>query len=80
MINCWEKNTSPKILYHCYQYLFFLQYMSFKRATEMDANENHSYFWWRPTLTWPRHGGEVESPAVKRGPERCFSVVPGHPN
>ncbi len=23
---CWERKKIPKIIYHCYQYLFFLHY------------------------------------------------------
>ncbi len=34
---------------------------------ELEADENHSYFWMRQALTWPRDVGEVESPVVERG-------------
>ncbi len=49
------------------------------RVIELEADENHSNFWMRQALPWPWHGGEVESPAVERGPDQCSLGDPTTP-
>ncbi len=72
-----EKKNPPKfyiiVISVCFSYSKCL------RVIELEADENHSYFWMRQALPWPWHGGEVESPVVERGPDQCSLGDPTTP-
>ncbi len=45
---------------------------------ELEADENHSYFWMRQALTWPWHGGGVRVQRL-RGLRTMFAGGPDPP-